>query len=852
MRWAPHERGTHMENGAEHIYKYHAFISYNRAQDMMFCRDFHRELQKMDKPWYKRRNICAFRDEYDLSADPDLWSSIETALRGSEWLVLFLSPDAANSQWVNKEITWWKDNRDADHILLVLTAGELITKPDLSGLDSDSSTAYPSALGVCFAAVPNYVDARQTKKTDKNSREYRKLLRDNVAAVSAKLLNKSKSDIISDDIKQHKKNKIMVVFFALLGLVLITLLFIAIKGASVQRANAVDSQRIAHSKQLSDEALYLANKNPRLAAAYALTAAMLDNSDEAIRAEQFVAENNRYVTNTALVSEESICSVATDGNIILVSDATAEITILQSPSLRVNGKIPIENANAKLCYNRIEDVFIALDGADLVFIKSVEGAEITVVSRIKTGIQSQYRYGPYIDSSGGVLVLSRDLEAVYCPTPSTEIERFNFRNSQSIYKNHNIEAASGFQYTDYGRELFYVATTTNEVLSLHLNRSGEVFENASLEFEFSNTRGSRITSLQCGYNDSLFVGTTAGLALWKTNESLNREDSYPYGGVSDEVIETACFDNIPLTAILTIRGVTMIGEDSALAISGHEQTGTVYMPVTTTCVSPHDTIIIGRSNGTVVTIDPKNKPLSSGELLSSSSAHCASTDGSFLISVGRQQYSDGFGQYQMKPSDNGYELKQTGLYPISVELNRAGFYLNSVVSANNVVVAGGKRQPNSGQGVVLVWKDIGRDPSLILDFPAESFSGGGSDMVSAVAYSPELHRIAGFHLLQGALAIWDSNTGERLQTIQIRKDPNGELPNAVNLMNATSDGKMLLVTADGEATIIDMETGTIKSSFASQGSRAFLAPNGETIALVCSSRKKCNKRARKSAAVPST
>lgn len=45
-----------------------------------------------------------FRDETSLSANPALWSSIQTALAESEFFILLASPEAAASKWVGQEV----------------------------------------------------------------------------------------------------------------------------------------------------------------------------------------------------------------------------------------------------------------------------------------------------------------------------------------------------------------------------------------------------------------------------------------------------------------------------------------------------------------------------------------------------------------------------------------------------------------------------------------------------------------------------------------------------------------------------------------------------------------------------
>jgi hypothetical protein len=98
-------------------------------------------LQRFAKPWWRRRNLRVFRDETSLSANPHLWSSITEALDMSRWFVLLLSPDAAESPWVNQEIGYWKEHEDPTRILPVLTAGTF----EWAGSDV-SGTAVPDSL----------------------------------------------------------------------------------------------------------------------------------------------------------------------------------------------------------------------------------------------------------------------------------------------------------------------------------------------------------------------------------------------------------------------------------------------------------------------------------------------------------------------------------------------------------------------------------------------------------------------------------------------------------------------------------------------------------------------------------
>ena len=103
---------------------YDGFISYSHAADDLLAPRLQAGLQRFAKPRWKRRALRIFRDESSLSANPHLWSSIIDALDQSEWFILLSSPDAAESPWVNDEVEYWLEHKDADRIIPVLTDGQ--------------------------------------------------------------------------------------------------------------------------------------------------------------------------------------------------------------------------------------------------------------------------------------------------------------------------------------------------------------------------------------------------------------------------------------------------------------------------------------------------------------------------------------------------------------------------------------------------------------------------------------------------------------------------------------------------------------------------------------------------------
>jgi hypothetical protein len=90
---------------------YNAFISYSHTADERLASAVQSGLKKFAKPWNKLRALEIFRDKTNLSVNPVLWPSIKKALSESEYFILMASPEAAQSDWVRKEIDFWLESR---------------------------------------------------------------------------------------------------------------------------------------------------------------------------------------------------------------------------------------------------------------------------------------------------------------------------------------------------------------------------------------------------------------------------------------------------------------------------------------------------------------------------------------------------------------------------------------------------------------------------------------------------------------------------------------------------------------------------------------------------------------------
>jgi WD40 repeat protein len=229
--------------------RYDGFISYSHAADGRLAPALQKALQKLAKPWFRRRSLEIFRDETGLSVDPHLWKAIVTALDDSEWFVLLTSPLAAQSEWVNREIEHWKANRSVDRILPVLTDGHW-EWDEKAGEFTPESDAVPPALRGVFTDEPRHLDlrwAREEQQVDLNNSRFRNA----VAEIAAPLHGVTKDEIEGEDVRQHRRT-VRVAWSAAASLAVLTVAAVAAGGIAVINANRAEDRRIlAESQRLA-------------------------------------------------------------------------------------------------------------------------------------------------------------------------------------------------------------------------------------------------------------------------------------------------------------------------------------------------------------------------------------------------------------------------------------------------------------------------------------------------------------------------------------------------------------------------------------------------------------------------
>lgn len=181
---------------------YDAFISYSHVKDRPLAAALQVAVQKLGKPWYRRRSLHVFRDDASLSATPELWPSIERALGEARYLILLASPEAAASPWVAKELEYWLAKKKADTLLIGVTDGELRWDHTVDDFCWAEHPPLPAILKGRFANEPRWVDLRAFRKTvDQRDIAFIEAAANFAAAIQGV----AKQDLLSQEVRQQRR-----------------------------------------------------------------------------------------------------------------------------------------------------------------------------------------------------------------------------------------------------------------------------------------------------------------------------------------------------------------------------------------------------------------------------------------------------------------------------------------------------------------------------------------------------------------------------------------------------------------------------------------------------------------------
>jgi tetratricopeptide (TPR) repeat protein len=181
---------------------YDAFVSYSHAKDKPIAAALQSVVQKLGKPWYRRRALRVFRDDTSLSATPHLWPTIEQALGQSRFFILLASPEAAASKWVNKEVSYWLDHNSVDTLLIGVTDGDLVWDEKVADFAAAEKMPLPPVLSARFPNEPKWIDLRAYRDSaDKGDAKFTDLGADFAAAIRGM----PKEDLLSQEVRQQRR-----------------------------------------------------------------------------------------------------------------------------------------------------------------------------------------------------------------------------------------------------------------------------------------------------------------------------------------------------------------------------------------------------------------------------------------------------------------------------------------------------------------------------------------------------------------------------------------------------------------------------------------------------------------------
>jgi WD40 repeat protein len=240
---------------AGHSRHYDAFISYSHeGSDRQLSAAIQRGLHRLAKPWYGTPAVRVFRDDTSLSANAGLWPTLERALVESKFFIVVASPRAADSEWVDREVSWWVEHKSLDRILIALANGSIVWDSDNRRMDCAATDALPPALWNSLQDEPFWIDLTWAESDNELSLQHPKF-RDAVARLAAPLHGKDVESLVGEDLQQQRRatrwrNAAIAVLSVL------TLLAGALSWVAVDQRNTARAERdIADARRLAAQAI---------------------------------------------------------------------------------------------------------------------------------------------------------------------------------------------------------------------------------------------------------------------------------------------------------------------------------------------------------------------------------------------------------------------------------------------------------------------------------------------------------------------------------------------------------------------------------------------------------------------
>ena len=268
---------------------YDIFLSYASVDEPQ-ASALERGLQRFAKPWYRLQALRVFRDRSVLPAGDGLWSALRSRLDAARWLVLLASPESAKSDWVEREVRWWREHHTVDdtvtNIVVVRTAGTADDLPPaLRGAFTEEqlwaklprtaagATPYPELVA---AALRRFGAAIALRLRGRFDADHVHDLRDCIGSIAAAAHGLPRDELDGDHLRQRRNTR-------LTATVALCAVAVAATGAAVYRGQADAQHRSVIAAELVRRAAAARDTDPRLALQLGLAADTV-HSDASTRA----------------------------------------------------------------------------------------------------------------------------------------------------------------------------------------------------------------------------------------------------------------------------------------------------------------------------------------------------------------------------------------------------------------------------------------------------------------------------------------------------------------------------------------------------------------------------------------
>lgn len=261
--------------------RYDAFISYSR-RDEAVARALQRGMHRVGRGFGRLRALRVFRDLTDLTANPAWWPRLQAHLDASRHLVVLLSPDAAASPWVDREVAHWLAHRGVEGLILVLVRGVLVWDAAAGCFDPERSDAAPPSLtsGSLFDDEPGYVDLTYVTSEEGVDPAVGRF-RDDVVRVAAPVHGRPVDELENDDRRELRRFR-RYRWAAIVGLAVLSVLSLVVAVVAVRQGDTAERQRdLAQSRQFVAESQLRAGTDPKASLLLAAAAWQLADVPEA-------------------------------------------------------------------------------------------------------------------------------------------------------------------------------------------------------------------------------------------------------------------------------------------------------------------------------------------------------------------------------------------------------------------------------------------------------------------------------------------------------------------------------------------------------------------------------------------